>query len=211
MTAFLGGLTITSIRWDGIRAIGIAFDSVYTDRVVQLYGGRRLIGCTRAPSDRRVVGQLLPTLVPAPLTLLAVLPEDRAVDFGTQLPDRPWNRYALEWSAVDYPADAKWFDVLAGTAPGESPATFRVARVPFLGNTDYRFLLPPLTAGGAWEYAVVPRDGSLPEGNAGTPATVTIDAAVYPPDLTRQGDGSRFSIAVDAGDLVLGFTPGGTA
>lgn len=100
---------------------------------------------------------------------------------------------------------------VVGTAPGESPATFRVARVPFLGNTDYRFLLPPLTAGGAWEYAVVPRDGSLPEGNAGTPATVTIDAAVYPPDLTRQGDGSRFSIAVDAGDLVLGFTPGGTA
>ena len=100
---------------------------------------------------------------------------------------------------------------VVGTAPGESPATFRVARVPFLGNTDYRFLLPPLTAGGAWEYAVVPRDGSLPEGNAGTPATVTIDAAVYPPDLTRQADGSRFSIAVDAGDLVLGFTPGGTA
>lgn len=108
-------------------------------------------------------------------------------------------------------ADGVLVQVTAGTAPGESPATFRVARVPFLGNTDYRFLLPPLTAGGAWEYAVVPRDGSLPDGNAGTPATVTIDAAVYPPDLTRQGDGSRFSIAVDAGDLVLGFTPGGTA
>ena len=53
--------------------------------------------------------------------------------------------------------------------------------------------------------------GLVPAPSAGDAAAVTIDAAVYPPDLTRQADGSRFSIAVDAGDLVLGFTPGGTA
>lgn len=207
MAAFLGGLQITSMRWNGLHALGVNFLSVYTDRYVQIYSGRKLVGVTSSLSATRVVGQVDPSRCPPPITLLAVAVADRLTDFGPQLPRRPWNQYRLAWSAVDYPDDAKWFDITGSQAAGESAdPTNLLAQVEFIGDADYTFELPPLESGGAWEYVVTPRDDSLPDGNAGTPDSVSITARVYPPDVALRSDGKRFLVSIADGVLTASFS-----
>ncbi len=206
MAAFLGGLQITSMRWGGMHSLGVNFLSVYTDRYVQIYSGRKLVGVTSSLSATRVVGQVDPSRCPPPITLLAVLVADRLTDFGPQLPRRPWNTFRLDWSAVDYPDDSKWFDVTGSEAAGEpASADNLLAQVEFVGDADYSFELPPLESGGAWEYTITPRDDALPLGNPGTPDSVSIDARVYPPDVTLRSDGKRFLASVEDGVLTVAF------
>lgn len=203
---FLGGHKILRIAWDGQHALGVEFSSVYTDRYYQLYVGRHLAGVTRSVGDRRVVGQAEPNLIPAPVLLLAVELSERNTDFGADLPERPWNQYRLDWSATSYPADAAWFDITGSRNAGEaSDPTNLLARIPYVGDLAYRFDLPPLAAGGEWEYTLTPRDDALPEGNAGTADSVTIDARVYPPDVAPRDDGTRFAIAASGGVLTATF------
>ena len=205
MAACLGGTRITKMQWDGRRALAVTFTSVFADRLYQLYAGRTRIAVTELVSELRMVGQLEPTDCPAPLQIVAVEPSDVGTLYGSELPPRPWNRYRAGWSAEDYPADAKWFELWGSSAASE-PADTLIARVQYVGDTDYVFDLPPLTAGGAWEYTITPLDDAVPAGNAGTPSTLTVNAHVHPPDVSFLFDGNRFSLAVADGVLTASFT-----
>lgn len=204
---FLGGHTIVAAGWVGPRAVFVDFVAEYTTGWHwQLYAGRTLIGVTPASTSRRVVGQLVVSDAPAPLTLVRVDSANRTTDYGALIPRQPWNRFSLLWTAADYPADAHHFDITGSPAAGESIDSSNViAREPFRGNGNYRFNLAPLPTAGVWEFRITPRDNALPLGNAGTPDDVTITAEIAPADLPIDEDGNRFDLAVDDGDLVATF------
>jgi hypothetical protein len=210
MTNYLGGQTIVAAGWLGPQSVYVDFDSDYTTGWQwQLYANRTLIGITRLTTDRRIVGQLVTSGVPAPLTLLRVPSADVMTDFGATIPSGAWNRYLLSWTASSSDADLDHWDITAGAAPGDEPDPANViARVPYYGDRDYSFVLPGLSQPGTWKFAVTPRDNAKPLGNAGTPVVVTIVAAVPPPDLAFSGD-ARFTAAVAAGVLTASFAYGG--
>jgi hypothetical protein len=209
MSFYLGGHTITAAGWNGPRAVFVDFVSQYlTGWHWQLYAGRSLIGVTHSPTARRVAGQLLADEAPASLTLIRVDGASRLTDYGSLLPDVPWNRYALEWEPSGYAADASHWDLTASPAAGEAvDDTNLIARIEYTGDKPYRFVLPPLPTAGEWIYRLTPRDNALPLGNAGTAANVTITAELPPPDFALQDGGNRFTLSVDAdaGELVAAF------
>lgn len=207
MSAQMGGLQITDAKWIGQHSLQISFASNLVNRYFQLYAGRRLVGVTETTRARRIIGQVMPTLIPAPMTVLAVTPDDRLTDYGPQLPPRPWNRYRLDWSTSAYPSDAKFFDLAASTvAGGAVDSANLIARIEYVGDIAYSFDLPELTSGGLWTYRLTPRDDALPLGNPGTPEEVEIAALVYPKDLALRSDGNRFTAAVEAGVLTCEFS-----
>lgn len=207
MTAQMGGLQITDAKWVGQHSLQVSFVTNLVGRFFQLYAGRRLVGVTATTSTRRVIGQVMPSLIPAPMTLLAVTPDDRQTNFGPKLPPRPWNHYQLNWSTSSYPTDARFFDLTAATAAGgEVDDTNLIARIEYVGDIAYNFDLPELVSGGLWTYRLTPRDDALPRGNAGTPAEVEIAALVYPKDLKLRPDGNRFTASVEEGVLTCSFT-----
>lgn len=209
MSFYLGGHTITAAGWDGPRAVFVTFVSDYlAGWHWQLYAGRTLIGATHSPTARRVVGQVLADDAPATLTLIRVDAANRLTDYGASLPDVPTHRFALEWTATGYPADASHWDLTGNTAAGgDVDDANLIARIEYRGDFGYRFELPPLPTAGEWKYRLTPRDNALPSGNAGTAANITIDAELPPPDFALQSDGNRFTLTVDegAGELVAGF------
>ena len=205
---YLGGQTPIAAGWVGPRAVYVDFTSSITRGWhFQLYAGRKLIGVTSTTTARRVVGQLVVSDAPAPLTLIRVRSSERTTDFGPQLPRLPWNRFVLVWSAADYPADAHHFRITAAReAGGAVDDTNELALVEYLGDIAYRHALPPLPTAGTWRYRISPRDDARPAGNAGTPTDVTIVAEVPPADFSLDDHGNRFTLTVDAGDLVASFT-----
>lgn len=205
---YLGGQTIVAAGWVGPRAVYVDFVSEYTSGWHwQLYAGRTLIGVTAASTSRQVVGQLVVDDAPAPLTLVRVDAANRTTNYGDLIPRQPWNRYALAWTASSYPADADHFQITGSPAAGEAVSDDNViARVPFRGDGDYRFALPPLATAGEWDFRITPRDNALPSGNAGTPTDVSITAEIPPADLPLDDGGNRFTLAVEAGDLVAAFS-----
>lgn len=206
MPAQMGGLRVLGLQWAGQHTLEAVISSNLVNRFFQLYAGRKLVGVTETPLARRIRGQVMPTAIPAPMTVLAVTLADRLTNFGPLLPRRPWNRYRLDWEANSYPADSKFFDVTASLAAGEEVApTNLIARVEYVGDIAYSFELPELTSGGLWKYTLTPRDNALPIGNAGTPATVEIAALVYPADVVLDANGNRFQVAVDEGVATLTF------
>jgi hypothetical protein len=206
-TAYLGGMTIVAAGWLGPQAVFVDFVSQYAvDWLWQLYANRTLIGATGSSGERRIVGQVLSDAIPAVLTLLRVDAADIAVDFGSTLPSGPWNRYALQWTASGSSADLDHWDVTQGANPGDAPdPTNIIARVPYYGDRDYSFVLPPFTAIGTWNYAVTPRDNAKPLGNAGTPVVVSVATSTPPPDVQLNADGSRFTPSITAGVLNVDF------
>ena len=207
MTAQMGGLQVTDLNWVGQHTLEVRFVTNLLNRFYQLYAGRRLVGVTDSTTTRRIRGQVMPTDVPAPMTVLAVTPDDRLTDFGPQLPSRPWNRYRLDWSATSYPADSRFFDLASSPAAGEDVDAANVlARIEYVGDVAYSFDLPELTTGGLWKYRLTPRDNALPLGNAGTAAEVEIAALVYPADLVLRSDGNRFAAAVASATVNISFT-----
>lgn len=204
---YLGGMTIVKAGWLGQRSVFVEFVSQYTTGWLwQLYANRTLIGRTSSPRERRVVGQLVDADVPAPLTLIRVDTANALTNYGASLPNVPWNRFALEWSASAYPSDAHHFEVTGSSEAGGAVDTTNVlANVPFAGNGPYRFVLPPITAPGDWSFAITPRDDAMPAGNAGTVEEVTITAAVPPPDLAFDADGNRFTLSAEAGVVTAAF------
>lgn len=207
MSAQMGGLKITDMRWVGPHTLQVKIATNLFNRFFQLYAGRRLVGVTESTTARRILGQVMPTRISAPMTVLAVTPDDRLTDFGPQLPPRPWNRYRLDWSAASYPPDSRFFDLTSSPAAGEEVDEETVlARIEYFGDISYRFDLPELTEGGLWKYRLTPRDDALPQGNAGTSATVEIAALVYPADLVLDEDGNRFAVEVESGSLTASFT-----
>ena len=210
MSFYLGGHTPIAAGWAGPRAVYVDFVSDYlTGWHWQLYAGRTLIGVTKSTTNRRVVGQLLADDAPASMLLIRVDAANRLTDYGASLPDVPWHRFALEWTASGYPVDASHWDLAASNAAGEDvDAENIIARIEYRGDMDYRFVLPPLPTAGAWKYRLTPRDNALPLGNAGTAANITIDAEIPPPDVALLSDGNRFTMAVDGdtSELVVAFS-----
>lgn len=209
MVAFLGRLRIKSSGWDGRNTVFVSFESHYDDRVVQLYAGRTLIGVTNDPTETRVVGQLVPSESPTPLTLLAVLLADQFTDFGPDLPRVPWNRYELGIDATDYVADdaVSKFELSQSPAAGEAlDATNIIANVPYIGARQYLYRLPPLPTSGEWEFGTTPYDDAKPDGNPGTLTTTTINALIAPPDFTLDRNGNRFGVEVVDGTAEFEFT-----
>lgn len=206
MAGFLGGFAVTHVGWSGPSAVEVRFATVETGFLYQLYAGRTRIGSTLLPNERRIVGQLFPDDTPTPLTVLRVDPADRLTDFGPQLPQWPWNRFRLTWSAASYPADTRYWDIHASPAAGEAiDGETLVGRVLFRGDGNYEFPAPPVATSGDWSYRVTPRDGTFPDGNAGTPGDISITALVPPPDVTPDNDGNRFTLSVSGGNLVASF------
>lgn len=206
MSAFLGGFAITFIGWAGPNAVDVRFSTLETGWLYQLYAGRTRIASTQLSTERRLVGQLFPDDTPTPLTVVRVSVADRLTNFGPRLPAWPWNRFRLAWSASSYPADTRYWDILASPAAGEAvDANNLVGRVLFAGDGDYQFAAPPLASSGEWTYRVTPRDQTFPAGNAGDSEEVAVNALVLPKDVTEDADGNRFSLIAAGGNLVAAF------
>lgn len=205
-------MTVIGMGWLGARAVYLDFVSTNTAHVYQLYAGRSRIGTTLRPSERRIVGQLFQDEAPATLTLVRVDKANRLTDYGDRLPVVPWNQFELQWTAAVMAADTDHFEITASTAAGEAVDADNVlARVRYIGDGAYAFVLPPLNESGDWIYRVTPRDNAKPLGNAGTASNVIVAADVPPPDFAQQSDGNRFTLAVEAGELVVGFVYGSAA
>jgi hypothetical protein len=204
---YFGGLTAYRTGWLGPRAVYVDFLSEYaTGWVYQLYAGRRLIGATAAPRERRVSGQLLVDDAPCPLTLLRVRPGLRGHDFGHLLPPLPWHRYRLTWTAADYPPDATAFEITANRSAGAPVDPSHVlALVPYSGEQPYDFDLPPLASAGLWVVRITPRDDAEPNGNPGPAVEVQVQAHLPPADVRPRDDRERFSLRVAAGILIAEF------
>lgn len=206
MTAFLGGFEITAVRRVGLAAVRVDVATDYTNRLFQLYAGRKLIGVSSTAGVTFVVGQLQLAHCPHALTVVMVTDADRLTDFGSQLPPRPFNQFQISWQADSFPADAKWFELAAATAvDGEVDPDNIIARVAYLGDGDYQFTLPPVDEPGAWQYRITPRDDAFPAGNAGTPVTIEKEIYPYPPDVAVDAAGTRLTASVDDGVLTVSF------
>lgn len=210
MAFFLGGMRIVNSGWMGYRAVFVDFVSSHRSGFVfQLYANRTMIGRTTLATERRIIGQLVDEDSPAPLTLIRVDSGNALTDYGPQIPQRPWNRFNLQWSASSFPADAACFEITGSTeADGAIDPENVIARVPFNGDGAYQYALPPIARSGDWQYAVTPRDNSMPLGNAGTSQTVTVAAVVPPPDVVMDQDGKRFTLTADEGVITAEFVYG---
>ncbi len=207
MGYYLGGHRILRAGWAGPTAVYVDFATQHTSGFLwQLYANRQLIGSTEISSDRRVYGQLLPSAIPAPLTLVRVDPGSVLESFGARLPRQPWNRFALTWNVSDFVDDLHHFDITASEhAGGEIVEENILARVPYTGDGTYRFVIPPLEASGTWKFGITPRDDALPFGNDAMTEEVEIIAAVPPPDVEFDDDGNRFSLSAEAGVVTASF------
>lgn len=208
MTApYLGGTRITGAEWLSAAALAVRFTSTYgSTYLYQLYAGRSLAGTTASPTARQVVGQIAPSQWPQHLTLLAVEPSQRLTDYGALLPRRPYNKARLRFQTSGWPSDARSIDVLAGTTPGGAvDADNRIARVPFDTNRQYAILTPPMPGSGQWNFEVIGRDDTLPEGNAGTALALSAQLLAHPPDVALASDGSRFGVSIENQQATVTF------
>ena len=200
-------MTIVDAGIAGYSAIYVDFVSQYSSGYLwQLYANRTLIGRTSSGTQRRITGQLVSSALPAPVTLVRVDPSDATTDFGALLPELPWTRFALEWSANSFPADTDHFTITAGTSPGGSVnAANVIANVPFIGNGAYSFDLPGVSAPGVWSYGVTSRDDAKPLGNPSAVATCSVTVLAPPADLGADSKGNRFTLAAVSGLLTVGL------
>lgn len=204
---YLGGHQILRAGWAGPSAVYVDFATTHTTGFLwQLYANRSLIGVTEGFADRRIIGQLVPSAIGAPLTLVRVPAGNVYISYGADLPKRPWNRFAITWDAASYPADAHHFDITGSSeAGGDIDPENVLARIPFTGDGSYRFDVPALEAGGTWKFGVTPRDNAVPLGNAGTTTEITVVANVPPPDVETDEDGNRFTLTADGGVVTAAF------
>lgn len=206
---YLGGLAITGAEWVGPSALSISFSTTWgNDYFYQLYAGRSLIGATSSRTQRKVVGQLVPTDWPQYLQLLAVDPADRDTDFGDDLPPRPYNRAKIQFQATSWPADSKSIEVRAGTEPGGDvdPENI-VGRAVFNGNRPYAVLTEPLEGSGSWNLEVVGRDNRLLGGNEGESLPAEVEVLATPPDVALDPTTlRRFSANLASGVATILFT-----
>lgn len=208
-TPYLGGFRILSVEWIGRTAIQLAFQATeYTDKLFQLYAGRRLIGATQRVTDRVVNGAIPPGPRATPLSLIVVDVDKQLTDYGRLLGWRPYNLYCVSWQAPATIGDLSHFDVVMSNNAGEAYDTSNVVgQVEYDSQiSTYTFQLPSLAASGNWQVAVIPRDDALPLGNSGTPDSDTISAVVYPLDVSLDANGQRFTVEIASGVLTADFT-----
>ena len=198
-----GGITLTGLEWLGTppRSVLVEFaHTPATPRHYQLYAGRRQIGQSAGAGVRVITGSLLPSVIPEPLALVAVLPEERTLDLGDAMPPRPFARVRIKVTAAGFPADSDWIELRSGTSPGGSVVdTNVVGRLPWRGNGVYTFDVGPL-ASGTWNFRAVGIDAV---GNAGTVLNFSHVVTAMPPDVARNASNGRFSLATASGTLTV--------
>lgn len=201
--AFLGGHRLTSARWVSTNAIAVAFEAPADGLYRQLYAGKTMIGVTAHPDDREVVGQLSFTEWPQLLSLVAVDGTEKLTDFGGTFGQGPWNKATLAITVSGYPDDANRIEITAGTTPsGAVDPDNLIGTVILEGDGTYHCITQPLQGSGTFHLAATPYDDKPDGGNAGTPATGTVDVVAMPPDVVLQDDGSRmFDVTIAAQTL----------
>lgn len=208
MTApYLGGFRILSAGWLSPQAIAVRIETSYSDSYCyQLYAGRTLIGVTKSPVGRVIVGQLEPSLWPQHLTVLAVNPANKLTDYGSYLPLRPYNRVRIRFSTASWPSDSRMIEVSAGTAVGGAVDTTNiVARIPFTSDGDFEVFTDPMPGSGQWNFEVAGRDNRPNDGNRGTALALSAEVLAHPPDVVLQDDNSRFAVTVTGGVATVTF------
>jgi len=207
VTGYLGGLTITRVAWIGGQQIAVHFTSTYSGWYHQLYIGRVLTAVAESPGWRVLVGALKPSPWPQVVMILAVDPASRAIDFGNQLPPRPYNRIEVRATVSGWPADGKLVMLRAGGAPGQpvDPNNVLDRRLVF-GDDTYVLRSPPMGPSGQYNVDVVAQDDKLPSGNLGSPATATVDLLTQPKDVRIDGAGKRLTASVAGNQTTLTWT-----
>ena len=203
------GTVITSAVWLGPHALEVVFSSGWSGRH-QIYVGRHLAGVSQAAADRSFVVQIPPGDTPPPIQVIAVEDSETATDYGSSLPDRPYNLHRVNWSAAGIEADTDRFRITGATAIDTNPTEFLGAVQYTVGVNLYDFETPALAASGSWRFGITPYDSACGDyaddkGNAGTQALATITAEVYPPDVALQSDRSRFATSATGGTLTVDF------
>ena len=204
---YLGGFRITALGWLSGQSLAVAFSSTWGSRYqYQLYAGRSLIGTTKNTQQRIVVGELIPSEWPQHITLLAVLPGLSLVDYGRELPRRPYNKARITFSTAAWPDDAKLIELSAGSVPGGAVDPENVVeRIFFDTDGDFEIFSPPMPGSGQWNFEVAGRDNRLNEGNRGTALAVSAQLLAHPPDVVLQSDNTRFAVAVAGGQATVTF------
>ncbi len=206
MTACLGQYKIEDIRWAGRQSLRVEITTELEDRYIQMYADRKLIGVSTAAGDLVVIGLVQPTHCPTPITIALVDAADKDTDLSQLLPQRPWNLYTAHWGGT-FTDDTRWFAISSSSAPGEEVDYETVlARVQYIGDGNYQFDLPAITACGPWKYGVVSLDDAEPNGNpCAMPAEQVVNALVYPPDVLSDDTGQRFRVVQDGSTLTIAF------
>lgn len=206
---YLGGLRITGAEWLSATSISVSFSTTWgAAYFYQLYAGRTLIGATSSRTQRRIVGQLVPTEWPQFLQVLAVDPSRRSFDYGSYLPPRPYNRVRVSFTASSWPADSKVISVAAGLTPdGDVDPSNIVGRALFDKNRVYSVLTEPLGGSGTWNLEVFGRDNRLADGNTGESLAMAAEVIATPPDVTLDPSTfRRFSVDISSGVAGVSFT-----
>lgn len=204
----LGGLRMLDAFYTSPLAIRVTFETTYDDQLYQLYAGRLLIGATGDLAERAITGQLVPSLYPQHLCIVAVDPEDRLIPLGDDLPKRPYNRVRIRFTTSASATDIKFLDVVGSTEPdGAVDPDNLIERVIFDIDREYEVLTPPLPGTGNWDFEIFARDDKPADGNTGASLALSEDVLAYPPDVELQPDGSRLTVSVDTGVATIGFTP----
>lgn len=204
------GTVITAANWLGPHEIQVTFSSSHTGHH-QLYVGRRRAGRTTQKAERTIRAQMLPSVTPAPLQVIAVEDTEVETDYGSSLPDRPYNLHTISWDATGIDADTDRFVVTKATAVDTDPDVFDGAEPYVSGVTAYSYDTPAIEASGNWRFGITPYDTACGDdhdtrGNAGTEALATVVAEVYPPDVALQSDRQRFNVSASGGTLTVSFS-----
>jgi len=201
-----GSYKINRVLWAGRNSIRVDFETPETAYLWQLYAGRKLIGQTKAPDERVIVGPLEASLYPVWLSLLAVDGTDIDGDHGSTLPPRPYNRARVTVSTSGWPTDTNTIEVAAATEPGGAVDTTNIVASTFWDiNRSYEITTPCLGPSGTWAFEVAGRDEKEPDGNRGTPLSVSLDILTQPPDVAVEATGNRFTPTAAGGVLTVQF------
>jgi len=206
---YLGGLEIVSVSWIDTHSIAVRISTTYTDKLYQLYAGRSLVGVTSGYSDTVIIGTVVPALWPEHLQVLAVNSDEINNDYGSALPDRPYNRAKVTATVAGW-TDAKYLDVTAGTTVGGAVSDSNlIYREFFDTNRVYEMIVPAVgtfEGSGTWNLEAVGRDDKETGGNLGTPQALSVDVLSHPPDVPLQSDGTRFTVSIDSSVATFNFT-----
>lgn len=206
---YLGGHVITSVAWEGPFALRVRFTTTYgTTYCYQVYAGRQLIGWTESVSDLSVMCNYMASDWPEHITLLAVDPAQRSTDYGSYLPDRPYNAVKLGWTTSGWASDSRFIEITSGTTPGGAVDTSNVlANVLFDADRAYTFITDPLEGSGVWNFQIAGRDLTAPDGNRGTAAATSATIFAHPPDVEFASDDySRLAVTISGSNIVASFT-----
>jgi hypothetical protein len=209
MSLFLGGITITEVRWTGPMSLSVAFTSTHATRLHQLYIGRRKLGETTAPDELSFQIPYRSSRYPEQITVVAITSDEIGLDRGSWLPHRPFNRIRTTftnfgWSGDPHEIDVQAWEMYTGSLPGGAiDYSSPVARSVADGATSYLLESEPLGPSGTWNVGILGRDTRLPAGNLGTADEGSVIVTSYPPDFETD---SPFSVSLDAGTATITAT-----